>query len=436
MRFLLLIPSSLTCCLLLGSACTPGGQERSDGTMEYWSSNNGGEIAFSQWAVDRWNRRHPDQPVKYQPVPEGQSSEEIILAAVVAGTAPDIYANMWQGLVEFYSQSGVLVPLDTLDGFLDFLRQRCDEETIREVTASDGHIYQVPWKMNPFMTIYNVRLLQSLGLDSFPATYPEFLAAAERFGRDTDRDGYVDQWFGNTSVKLAWYQRLFNFYPLYLAASGGMPLVRDGRAQFNNPHGVGVFRFLQELYRRNYFSKQSESAGQDLFIAGRYASKWTGPWEIEYLEKFRRPGFEYDFAPMPVPAGHTGPVYTYCDPKNIVIFHTCRRPQAAWDFIRTLIDEEGDRQFLALARQLPRRQGLDSLPAFRSFFEENPRMRAFAKQARHVRGGDNCESMVEVLDILSQEYEACVLYGIKSPEAALADAERAVNIRLAADAGQ
>ena len=32
---------------------------------------------------------------------------------------------------------------------------------------------------------------------------------------------------------------------------------------------------------------------------------------------------------MPVPDDHTGPVYTYGDPKNIVIFKTCKNPQAA-----------------------------------------------------------------------------------------------------------
>ncbi|MCC6727359.1 MAG: extracellular solute-binding protein [Saprospiraceae bacterium] len=417
---------------LLLSSCGKDASQRNDFAIEYWSSNNGGEIAFSKWAVQRWNQSHPDQPVKYQPVPEGQSSEEIILAAVVAKTTPDIYANIWQGLVEFYGKSGILVPLDTLDGFTDFLRQRCDEATIREVTSTDGHIYQVPWKVNPFMSIYNVRLLKELGLDSFPHTYPEYLAAAEKFKKDTNGDGYVDQWFGNTSVKLAWYQRLFNFYPLYLAASGGLPLVKDNRANFNNEYGVGVFRFLQELYRNDYFSKQTESAAQDLFIAEKYATKWTGPWEIEYLEKFKRPGFEYDFAPMPVPEGHTGASYTYCDPKNIVIFNTCRNPQLAWEFIKAMIDEEGDRQFLLLTKQLPRRQGLDSLPAFQAFFDENPKMRSCAAQAKHVKGSDNCESLIEVLDIISQEYEACVLYGMKTPEAAISDAEQAVNVLLRA----
>jgi multiple sugar transport system substrate-binding protein len=43
---------------------------------------------------------------------------------------------------------------------------------------------------------------------------------------------------------------------------------------------------------------------------------------------------------------------------------------------------------------------------------------------------DNCEVITEVLDIITQEYEACVLYNIKEPEKAIADAEKAVNVLL------
>jgi len=407
-------------------------EERSTDTrpLTYWSSNNNGEIAFSRLMVDRWNAQQPDRQVSFQPVPEGQSSEEIILAAVVGKTTPDIYSNIWQGLVEFYSRSGILVALDTLPGFTEFLSARCDSATIAEITSSDGHIYQIPWKVNPIVTIYNRKVWAALGIDSLPMTYSAYLKAAEQFSQDTDGDGYVDQWFGNTSVKLAWYQRLFNFYTLYLAASGGMPLIKDNKANFNNAYAVGVFSFLQTLYQRNYFSRQVESAGQDLFVAGRYASKWTGPWEIEYLEKFKRPGFEYGFAPIPVPDGHQGPVYTYGDPKSIVIFNTCKHPREAFAFIRSMLSEEADLRFLEMTRQLPRRQKLDQLPAFRAFFAQNPHMQHFAAQARHLRGADISPVMIEVFDIISQEYEACVLYQQKTPEQAVADAARAVDLLL------
>ena len=320
--------------------------------------------------------------------------------------------------------------MDTLEGFMSLLHERCDENTIKEITSSDGHIYQMPWKINPIMTIYNRRSLEDLHLDSFPSTYGAYLKAAGNYQKDDNGDGHADMWFGNTSMKLAWYQRLFNFYPLYLAASGGMPLIENNKAVFNNKYAIEAMRFLQELYKNNYFSRQVESAGQDLFIAERYASKWTGPWEIEYLEKFKRKGFEYDFCPMPVPEGHKGPIYTYCDPKSLVIFKTCKRPQAAFDFIKAMVSEEADFEFLKMTNQLPRRKGLDSLHQFADYFEQQPKMGKFASQAKYIRGSDISESMIEVFDILSQEYEACVIYQKKSPEKAIQDAERAVNLLL------
>jgi multiple sugar transport system substrate-binding protein len=235
-------------------------------------------------------------------------------------------------------------------------------------------------------------------------------------------------------MKLAWYQRLFNFYPLYLAASGGQPLIKDNKAAFNNKYAIEVMSFLQQLYKENYFSRQVESAGQDLFIAERYASKWTGPWEIEYLEKFKKKGFEYDFCPMPVPDGHVGPKYTYCDPKSVVIFKTCKQPQKAFDFIKKMMDTEGDFQFLQMTNQLPRRKGIDTIPIFKTYFLSNPKMKVFAAQAKYIRGSDVSESMIEVFDIISQEYEACVIYQKKSPQQAIEDAERAINVLLKTEA--
>jgi multiple sugar transport system substrate-binding protein len=57
-------------------------------------------------------------------------------------------------------------------------------------------------------------------------------------------------------------------------------------------------------------------------------------------------------------------------------------------------------------------------------------MMPFARQLPFVKGVDNCEVIVEVLDIISQEYEACVVYGRKTPEKAIQDAEKEVNVLL------
>jgi multiple sugar transport system substrate-binding protein len=405
-------------------------EQSTDRPITFWCSNNAGEITFAQQQTERWKKLHPDKPLRYQPIPEGQSSEEIILASVVGKTTPDIYANMWQGNVEMYAKAGVLIPLDTLTGFREFIAARCDSAVIQEITSSDGHIYQVPWKVNPIMLFCNVPAVRTLRSAQPPYTYSTYLEAGRQFRQDKNGDGYIDQWLGYTEVKAIWYQRLFNFYPLYLAASNGAPLIKNNKAAFNNQYAIEVFRFLQTLYRNDYFARERLSATRDPFLAQRIATQFTGPWTVSFLDKFKDPGFDYGIYTMPVPDGHQGPVYTYGDPKNIVIFNTCRDPQTAWEFVKTLIDKEGDRQLMELTNQFPRRKHVDTDPFFATFLANNPRLKPFAQQSRYIKGVDNCEVIVEVFDIISQEYEACVIFNKKTPEAAIADAARAVDVLL------
>lgn len=413
----------------LGVFLSCRGDQKSDGSITFWSSNASQEILFSSYFADQWNATHPEK-VSCQPIPEGQSSEEVIMAAVVGRTTPDIYANMWQGLVELYAKSGVLVPLDTIPGFTAFIQNRCGASIIDEITSADGHIYQVPWKINPFMTIYNKKYIEDLGLETAPTTYSTYLKAGSDFSKDTDGDGYVDKWIGDTEVKNIWHQRLNNFYPLYLGASHGAPLIQNNQAAFHNQYAIGVFEFLQTIYREGYFAKESNAAGTDKFLARNTATKWTGAWDVSYLDRYKDDDFEYDIIHMPVPDDHSGDVYTYADPKNIVLFNTCKNPTLAWEFVKTLIDDEGDLKFMELSGQIPRRQNIKENEYFQTFLQENPKIVPFVDQSNFVYGADNCEVLVEVLDIISQEYESCVIHNKKSAEDAIADAAKAVNVLL------
>jgi len=414
--------------LFLTSSCQTNSEK--DAPLLFWCSNNPREINLCTSFTKTWNQANPANAIHIQPIPEGQSSEEVILAAVVGKTTPDIYANMWQGNVEMFAHAGVLIPFDKLTGFLEFIQERCDSAVIKEITSSDGHIYQVPWKVNPFMTIYNKKLFAENGIPDLPKTYSAYLQAAEIFKNNGKKTGLPHRWFGYTEVKEIWYQRLFNFYPLYLAASGGYPLVINNKAAFNNKYAVGVFGFLQSLYKNEYFSRENLSASADPFVSQQIAAKWTGPWEIAYLATIPDKNFDFGYFEPQVPDDHQGPVYTYADPKNIVMFNTCTHPQAAWDFIRTMIDKKGDLQLLEVTGQLPRRKNLQSDFFYNNYFKMNPMMAPFAKQLPFVKGVDNCEVIVEVLDIISQEYETCVVYGKKTPEKAIHDAEVAVNVLL------
>src|ERR1700693_773850 len=113
---------------LTGSCKTNSGKDKQ---LLFWCSNNPQEIQFSTARTKAWNSIHNTDAIRQQPIPEGQSSEEVILAAVVGKTTPDIYANMWQGNVEMFAHAGVLIALDKLNGFEEFIRERCDSAAIK-----------------------------------------------------------------------------------------------------------------------------------------------------------------------------------------------------------------------------------------------------------------------------------------------------------------
>ncbi|MGH7495129.1 MAG: extracellular solute-binding protein [bacterium] len=388
----------------------------------YWSANNPYEQELAREIVAKWNVLHPDMPVRHQPIPEGQSSEEVILAAIAGRTTPDIYSNTWPGDVEFYVRARALVALDQFADFDSTIASRCRAEMIGQSCALDGHVYQMPWKTNPVMLMYNVKLFQRVGFVRAPATYSEYLAAGKKL-RDE-----LSCWLGIRDIRVLWWQRFFDFYPLYLAASGGKGLVHGDSVLFEDESAVAVMNFLQTIYCEGYFPKQKMTTTADFFLLGKTASRFNGPYEISHAEKFKPAGFEYDFAPLPVPDGYKGPVYTYGDLKNIVIFSTCQQPRAAWEFVKFMVSRRSDLRLLEMTSQLPLRKGLVSDSLFSGYFAENPHMIAFARQAEHVRGIDQSPVMKEIFDAISQEYEAAVVYSAKSPERAVQDAARRVKL--------
>jgi len=355
---------------------------------------------------------------------------------VVGRTTPDVYSNMWPGDVELYVEAGVLVPLDTFPDFAAVMGQRVPPDLLEEARARDGHIYQIPWKTNPVMMLYNTRLFAEAGYARPPVTYSEYLDCARRITQDTDGDGYIDRWMAPINISVTWWQRFFDYYTLYIAASGGLGLVKDSAILLDNDYSVGVFRFLREGFRRGYFPLEKAATRVDPFLTQRVASRFTGPWEIAHLERLKPPELQYDFAPVPRPdrlsetPRPSGPVYTYGDPKNIVIFSTTRFPRQAWQFAKFLTTRASDYKLLARANQLPIRAGLLEDPLFAPYFESHPKMRRFAEQARYIKMVDPCPVMKEIFDAISQEFEACVVYGVKRPEQAVTDAARRARLIL------
>lgn len=391
-------------------------------TLTYWSATNALELDFANQVAAEWNAQHPEVQIKVEPVPSGQSSEEVILAAIASNTTPDIYASIFPGAMQDLLDAQGVVQLDAYPDFFDVLHQRMTPELLNQYRSPDGHFYQVPWKSNPIMVLYNTRILREAGVTSLPTTYSEFLAAAARVTRDSDGDGRIDQWMAYIDYFPIWYKRLFDFLPLYMAASNGQTLFEGRKVVFDNQASVAIFRFLHECFARGYIPRQLVQG--DIFIDGQVAAKFTGPNSIGLLERYRSADFEYDYGPIPRPDEAHGQPISYADPKSIVIFRTCRHPREAWEFIKFIISKRNDLRFLELTSQLPIRARLLEDETFADYFKRNPKLVKFAEQLETARSIESIAELKEIFDAIAQEVEASVVFDLKPPEQAVHDAAR------------
>jgi len=355
-----------------------------------------------------------------QPIPVSQSTEEVLLAAIAGNTTPDVCSNIWPGALHDYTRAGGLIPFDRLADFDSIITSRVPRDLLETFRSTDGHYYQLPWKTNPVMMFYNERLFREVGVATPPRTYSEYYEAGGKVTRDIDGDGRIDVWMGERDIRPIWWQRLFDFFPFYIAASGGKTLFKNGEPSFNDADAVDVLGFFRECYGRGLFPRTFFQGG-DPFLLEKKATNFSGPWEVAHIQKFA-PHIKYGIAPLPVPDGRTGQVYTSGDFKNISIFANTKHPREAWEFVKFLVTAQHDLLLMEICDQVPVRSDLLNNPLFADYFRRKPVMVKFAEQAVYSRAVDSAPDLKEIFDAIAQEYEMCAIYGRKSPEQAVRDA--------------
>ena len=181
-----------------------------------------------------WNKPHPDQQVSGEEIPAGRSSEEVITAAIAAGNAPCLVFNGSPSAISGWVKQGGLVPLNDFPDGVSYIEGRSGPTVAAEYKSTDGKYYQLPWKSNPVMIFYNKDMFKAAGLDpdSPGAVHVRRLPAA---AQKLVSSG-VAQYAIAPAPTNEFFQNWFDFYPLYIAESGGQALVtRTARPPSTTP---------------------------------------------------------------------------------------------------------------------------------------------------------------------------------------------------------
>jgi multiple sugar transport system substrate-binding protein len=408
-----------------GSGAAPSstkGATLSYGPISIWYSNNAEEITWGEQEVAAWNSLHPTQKVTGQQIPASQSSEEVISAAITAGSEPCLIYNTAPAAVPDFQQAGGLVPLNDFPGAVSYIQTRTGP-LASMYKSPDGQYYQMPWKSNPVVIFYNKTEFAKAGISTTNpplSTYSEFLATAQKLVSSGAAKYAI-----YPSPSSEFYESWYDFYPLYAAESGGKLLVENGKATFDSPAGQAVAAFWAQLYKENLAGTATVTG--DTFADGTAAMAIVGPWAIaDYQGKEGSPAVDYGVAPLPTSKGNTSyTIPTFSDAKNIGMYASCKNRGTAWDFLKFTTSASADGKLLTLTGQMPMRQGLQK--AYASYFTANPDYTDFAVESAHVIECPNVPNSIQVWQDFRDDWSKSVIFGTSSPNAALASAASAIN---------
>ncbi len=393
-------------------------------TLTYWPAANPIEVKLADQLTARWNAENPDVQVRVQPLPAGRSSEEVLLAAIVARSTPDVSSNVSSALLARLVRANGVVRLDNRIATAARLQERATPAMLASLRLPDGGIYAFPWKTNPEMLMYNVDLFKAAGV-SPPRTHAELLSAMRRLTRDTDGDGRVDRWALWAGLKTMWFERFYDFYPLYLASSGGITLVNRGKVVFDNAAAVSALTLLRQGFAEGTLPRSNFALGRDPFADGTVAMKIIGPWFVREMVQMGVRDLHYDVTPVPV-ADNADPSasFAFADMRSIAVFSTTRHPDEAARFVAYLTSPAADRLLIEIASQLPYRRALASDPRFTKSLARWPTLATYATYVERARDLDIDPDIVEILDLLSEAYEEAAVYGTVPVRQALDRAAR------------
>ncbi|AEM81940.1 extracellular solute-binding protein [Streptomyces violaceusniger] len=391
------------------SPVDPETAAKARGPITIWLSNNAQEVAWGKSMVEAWNKSHPGQHVTAQQIPAGKTSEEAISASIIAGTSACLVFNTAPASVPTFEKQNGLVSLSDFPDGDAYIHKRGGALT-EQYRSQDGEFYQLPWKSNPVMILYNKKIFKKAGLDpEHPrlATYGQFLETSRTLVRSGAAKAAI--WPAPSSE---FFQSWLDFYPAFAAESGGKRLIEDGEAQFDSTAGRRAAAFWRTLYAEK-LAPQELYPG-DAVNDGKAAMATVGPWAVSAYKD----SVDIGVAPVPTAAGKSPKdTYSFSDEKSAAMFSACRNRATAWDLLKFATSAKQDGSFLDATGQMPMREDLTA--RYPALFAKKPLYKAFAGQAEHVVEVPNVPGSIDIWQAFRAEWTKSVVFGDGSTDAAL-----------------
>lgn len=330
---------------LVLTACSSGGGGGDAGEGDgdpnaeftFWSFTGIG----AKESVEEYLAKNPDAQVKLSEVGSTTETATALTAALAGGEVPDLVMIQNDDLPKFVANPGNFIDLRTLGG--DDIGSDYLDWAIGEATAEDGSVVGIPTDVGGLGLAYRADLFEAAGLPTDPAevaeawsTWDDFIAMGEEYTAATGQP-FVDN--VETTVFFSTVNQVTEKY-----------YSSDGELIYEtNPQVKDAFQVAVDTYEAGISANIAAwSTGWDPGKAnGTFAVTVAPSWMLQGI-KNAAPDTAGSWRVTTVPGvgGNWGG-------SVIAIPARAENPEAAWQYIETMMSPEGQVDHFKLTGTLP-----------------------------------------------------------------------------------
>lgn len=316
--------------------------------------DNPGDLALRKKLATNFMKLHPGVTVKFTVVP-GTTYDQKIQTMIAGGKAPDIFGSGDVQIPNIVAKKFALnltpyVQRDKYDlsGFYPAIVQNL---------TYNGNLVGLTDNYDTQVMYYNTTLFKKAGVAEPTSswTWDDFVAAARKLTSGS----------GSTKIYGGLYDDWFAPYFDQIWSNGGDPFGSDGtKCGYDSPAAITAFNQIQSLYKDGLSplpSVFSEKGSEQAFLTGRMAMMiGNGRWSAYTFKDVKKFGWKI----APLPTGSAGRA-NFFHIGMFAISRTSKNPDAAWEFLKYMVSDDGIKAGLANMQGIPSRPSIAESAAFK-----------------------------------------------------------------------
>ena len=336
-----------------------------------------------------FKKAHPDIDVKFRATYDNyEDATNTILREAVADKMPDV---TFQGLNRQASlvEKGIAKSLEPFIAKEPNFSKEGYHEAMLDLGTFGGKVYGLPFAISLPVGYYNMDALKKAGISTPPKTWDEVV---ENCGK-LRAVGFKNPLFWGWNITGNWFFQA-------LMRSQGVPILSNGKFNFDGPEGLAALETMKKLFRGcNMLNLPTGDAGKP-FAAGEVAMHF---WSTSAVGAIERSKGDFELRTGEFPGMGSPPKGLPAGGNSAMLVSTSKDPkviEAAWTFIKFVTSGEGAAVVAETTGYMPPNKAANELLG--EFYKKNPNKHTAVRQAGLLREwiaypGNNSLAITQVI---------------------------------------